>query len=90
MSTNIDTAGNKTVGKGDKAEKVSFKLPEKTSTNDESSKSSIQGNQQCNCCHAFKKPITRQPRFQGKCNELKGRIYDCSDSSQADVYSKTT
>jgi hypothetical protein len=85
MSSDIDTAGSKTVGKGDKTEKVSFKFPEKMSTNDEISKSSLQGNQQGNCRRAFQKQ-----RFQGKCDELKGRIYDCSDSRQADIYSKTT
>jgi hypothetical protein len=90
MSTNIDTAGSKTAGKGDKTEKVSFKLPEKTSTNDKISKPSLQGNQQGNRRRAFRKPVTRQPRFQGKCDELKGHMYDCSDSRQADVYSKTT
>jgi hypothetical protein len=85
MSTNIDTSGSKTAGKGDKTEKVSFKSPEKMSTNDEISKPSLLGNQQGNRRRAFKKPVTRQPRFQGKCD-----IYDCSDSRQADVYSKTT
>ncbi len=28
----------------------------------------------------FRKPAVRQPRFEGKCEELKGHIYDCSDS----------
>lgn len=34
--------------------------------------------------------VPRQPKFEGKCSELKGHIYDCSDSRQAEVYSKTT
>ena len=41
----------------------------------------------------FKKPTAvtiRQPKFEGKCEELKGHIYDCSDSRQADIYIKTT
>ena len=29
-------------------------------------------------------------RFDGKCNDLKGHIYDCSDSHKVDLYSKTT
>ena len=27
----------------------------------------------------FKKPVMKQPKFEGKCEELKGFIYDCSD-----------
>jgi hypothetical protein len=91
MSTNTYTSGTKAAGKGDKTEKVFFKIPEqKASTNDDISKPSHQGNQHGNRHHAFKKPVMRQPRFQGKCDKLKGHIYDCSDSRQADVYSKTT
>jgi hypothetical protein len=91
MNTNTETPGGKPTGKADKADKVSFKLPEKTPMKDESSKPSTQGNQQGNRRHAFKKPPTRQAtRFQGKCDELKGHIYDCSDSRQSDVYTKTT
>jgi hypothetical protein len=40
MSMNVDTSGNKAPGKGEKTEKVSFKVPEKTSTNDDISKPS--------------------------------------------------
>jgi hypothetical protein len=40
--------------------------------------------------HAFKKPIVQQPKFKGKCTELKGFIYDCSNSKQADICTKTT
>jgi hypothetical protein len=43
---------------------------------------------------AFNKPTTtptrpKQPKFKGKCEDLKGHIFDCSDSRQADIYSKT-
>ena len=38
----------------------------------------------------FKKPIIRQPKFEGRCEELKGHIYDCSDARQADMFVKTT
>ncbi len=27
---------------------------------------------------------------QGKCNELKGNVYDCLDMKQADLFAKTT
>jgi uncharacterized membrane protein YcgQ (UPF0703/DUF1980 family) len=40
--------------------------------------------------HAFKKAIVQQPKFEGKCKELKGFIFDCSDSKQADIFVKTT
>jgi hypothetical protein len=38
------------------------------------------------------KPVTipRQHKFEGKCDDLKGHIYDCTDSRQADQYTKTT
>ena len=39
---------------------------------------------------AFKKPVVQQLKFEGKCAELKGCIYDCTDSKQADVFTKTT
>jgi hypothetical protein len=29
-------------------------------------------------------------KFEGKCEDLKGAIYDCSDARQADVFVKTT
>jgi hypothetical protein len=51
-------------------------------------RSSQQGNHR----HASKKPVIRQPNeFEGKCDELKGFIYDCSDDSrQADIFAETT
>jgi hypothetical protein len=39
---------------------------------------------------AFKKPIVRQPKFEGNCEELKGHVFDCSNSRHADIFSKTT
>jgi hypothetical protein len=40
---------------------------------------------------AFKKPIVQQAsKFEGKCIELKGFIYDSLDSRQADIFAKTT
>jgi hypothetical protein len=37
-----------------------------------------------------KKPIVRQPKFEGSSEDLKGHVYDCSNSRQADMFSKTT
>ena len=36
------------------------------------------------------RPVTRQPKFEGKCEDLKGHIYDCSDARQSDIFVKTT
>ena len=35
-------------------------------------------------------PNTSQTRFEGRCNDLKGLIYDCADVRQADQYARTT
>lgn len=32
----------------------------------------------------------RAPKFEGRCVDLKGHIYDCSDVRQSDQYTKTT
>jgi hypothetical protein len=43
-----------------------------------------------------KKPIVdtriavKQPKFEGKNEDLEGRVYDCSDARQSDVFIKTT
>ncbi len=34
--------------------------------------------------------MTRQPKFEGKCEDLKGHIYDYSDVRQSDIFIKTT
>ena len=34
--------------------------------------------------------VPRAPKFEGKCADLKGHIYDCSDVRQSDQYTKTT
>jgi hypothetical protein len=39
---------------------------------------------------AFIKPVIPHAKFEGKCAELKGFIYDCSDNKQADAYVRTT
>jgi len=49
------------------------------------------GNRQRQQCRTYKKPIAAQPKFEGRCEELKGYIYDCSDGcSQAGAYTKIT
>ena len=35
-------------------------------------------------------PITRSYRFEGRCEDLKGHVYDSVDARQADQYTKTT
>ena len=37
-----------------------------------------------------KNAVPRQPKFEGKCDKLKGHVYDCSDARQADLFIKTT
>lgn len=34
--------------------------------------------------------VLKQQNFQGKCDELNGHIYDCTDSRQSDMFTKTT
>jgi hypothetical protein len=38
----------------------------------------------------FKKAVVRQPKFEGKCDQLKGHVCDCTDSRQSDQFTKTT
>jgi hypothetical protein len=46
----------------------------------------------------FRKPATttgrpaliKQPKFEGRCEDLKGYIYDCSDARQSNIFVKTT
>jgi hypothetical protein len=34
--------------------------------------------------------VQKQPKFEGKWDDLKGHIYDCSDARQSDLFIKTT
>jgi hypothetical protein len=53
--------------------------------------SSRKGFRPWNGRRALKKPtVIQQTKFEGKCSELKGHIYDCADSRQADIFTKTT
>jgi hypothetical protein len=41
--------------------------------------------------HVFKKLMPpHHAKFEGKCDDLKGHIYDCSSSRQVDLFAKTT
>ena len=47
--------------------------------------------------HVFKKTVPgvpnmvpRQTKFEGRCEDLKGHIYDCSDVRQLDIFARTT
>jgi hypothetical protein len=62
---------------------------EKLSTNSNDTGRIPQGHSGNGRC-AFKKPIVRQPKFEGNCEELKGHVFDCSNSTQANMFSKTT
>ena len=34
--------------------------------------------------------VASTTKFEGKCEDLRGAIYDCSDAKQADIFVKTT
>jgi len=34
--------------------------------------------------------VPRHTKFEGKCDDIKGHIYDCSDARQSDLFVKTT
>ena len=37
-----------------------------------------------------KNVMPKQAKFEGKCEDLKGHIYDCADARQSDMFIKTT
>jgi hypothetical protein len=39
---------------------------------------------------AATRTVVKQPKFEGKCDKLKGHIYDCTDVRQSDMFVKTT
>ena len=40
---------------------------------------------------AFEKAVVKVPKFEGRCEQLSGHIYDCGDNTrQVDTYTKTT
>jgi hypothetical protein len=36
------------------------------------------------------RPVIKQPKFEGKCEDLKGHIYDCFNARQSDILIKIT
>jgi hypothetical protein len=38
----------------------------------------------------FLRPVFCQPKFEGRCYDLKGHIYNCKGGSHADKYTMTT
>jgi hypothetical protein len=59
-------------------------VPSTTSTNTNGGRS-----------HKFKKGANsinniKQVKFEGRCSDMKGNVYDCNDAKQTDQYSKTT
>jgi hypothetical protein len=69
----LNTKGEKAEGGGDTKPKEQVNLGNRSS-------------QHYNKRRAFKKPMVKQPKFEGKCEELKGFICDCSDSRQIDAF----
>ncbi len=65
--------------------------PELGSTPEDSTSNGRQRGRQ-NPCHAFNKPVApRSARFEGRCDELKGHVYDCSNPQRAaDKFTRTT
>jgi hypothetical protein len=84
-------------------EKGEVRMTPETSTNDTpnpggttgESKSSSNDKRYRRRCHrktatTTTRTVIRQPKFEGKCEDLKGHIYDCSDARQSDIFVKTT
>jgi hypothetical protein len=71
---------------GDKNTKTrTSKKPNQWSRRDRGNRNNNNNNNNC------KKPVTyKEPKFEGRCAELKGEIYDGTDFRQADGYTKTT
>jgi hypothetical protein len=66
-------------------------MPEETSSKDTGgTKESPPNKKPNNPGHDAKGFMPRTPKFEGKCADLKGHIYDCSDVRQSDQYTKTT
>jgi hypothetical protein len=76
------TMSEKTGESGDK--------PPERRVREETTKKGFRPYQHCNARHAFKKPMVQKPKSEVKCTDLKSFIYDCFDSRQADIFTKTT
>jgi hypothetical protein len=72
---------------------MSINLAEKATSGKASCKDEVPSGEENNNnkrIHRFKKSVVRQPKFEGKCEELKGHVHDCADSRQSDQLSETT
>ena len=68
-------------------------MPEETKESDGSpsgTKKETGGNTKKGGQHGARGFAPRTPKFEGKCADLKGHIYDASDARQSDQYMKTT
>ena len=66
------------------------KPPDKVKSYASASQSGSSKGQQQGKRVVYEKPIVRQPKFEGRCDDLKGFVYDCSDTRQTDMFVKTT
>eukprot|EP00978_Attheya_sp_CCMP212_P014069 scaffold35698_cov63-Attheya_sp.AAC.12 len=58
----------------------------KTTSSDELwNNSNTNRNHRCGFRRSNTVTAMRQPKFEGKCKELKGHIYDCTDLRQSDI-----
>jgi hypothetical protein len=75
-------------GGGQETDGPATKTPDSSKTGQRSRKDRANRN---NNNVSFKKPATlHSTKFEGRCAELKGEIYDCSDVRQVDGFTKTT
>jgi hypothetical protein len=65
-------------------------LPSKDTKGNNNSASGQGKNKRQGYQHKPSSAVPRQPKFEGKCDELKGHIYDCSDARQSDQFTKTS
>jgi hypothetical protein len=67
--------------------------PERTPSGKPSYKNKVAKGEETNNnkqANRFKKPVILQPKFEGKWDELRGHVCDCTDSHQSDQFVKNT
>jgi hypothetical protein len=82
--------GKGAAGTGQETDGLAAKSPDSSKQGQQSRRD--RGNRNNNNNNViFKNPTTLHTiKFEGRCTELKGEIYDCSDVRQADGFTKTT